>query len=111
LDGSILELDLIADTGNPFALIVGEAALSQFKWLDEVGVSTNFGPLNAGWLRVVMPELGLDELVLGYGSDVVLRGARASSADFEGLVGVPFLRLVEYGGDANSFWVRPASVP
>jgi hypothetical protein len=31
---------------------------------------------------------------------------RASSQDFEGLVGLPLLRKLQYGGDADHFWVR-----
>jgi hypothetical protein len=37
--------------------------------------------------------------------------AEASSPDFGGLVGLPLLRLMEYGGDADWFWLRPANKP
>jgi len=54
-----------------------------------------------------MPELNVQRKLLGYGNDMVVSTAKKSHPDFEGLVGLPFLRLVEYGGDADSFWVRP----
>jgi hypothetical protein len=57
------------------------------------------------WVRI--PELALDEHVMGYASDAVLAGARASSPDFEGLAGLPLLRLTQYGGDRDWFWLRP----
>ena len=34
---------------------------------------------------------------------------RSNVIDFSGLVGLPLLRLLEYGGDADWFWLRPAS--
>jgi hypothetical protein len=106
LDGLHHELDLMADTGNPFALIIGRPAMVILKQRCASNISTNFGLLEGGWLRVHMPELGLDLELLGYASDSVVTGAQASSLDFQGLVGLPFLRLLEYGGDINWFWLR-----
>jgi hypothetical protein len=53
-----------------------------------------------------MPELGLVQMVLGCASDAMVVASQASSPSFQGLAGLPFLRLVEYGGDANWFWLR-----
>jgi len=69
-------------------------------------VNSNFGLLEAGWLHLSMPELGPDQDVVGYASDVVVTATKASSPDFEGLAGLPVLRLLEYGGDADWFWLR-----
>jgi hypothetical protein len=44
--------------------------------------------------------------VLTYGSDAAVAAIRKSHADFAGLVGLPFLRLMEYGGDTDWFWIR-----
>src|SRR5438876_5430406 len=44
--------------------------------------------------------------LVGFASGPVTVAARASSPDFEGLAGLPLLRLMEYGGDADYFWVR-----
>jgi hypothetical protein len=41
-----------------------------------------------------------------YGSDPVAQAARRNSSDFSGLVGLPLLQLMEYGGDADWFWLR-----
>jgi hypothetical protein len=57
---------------------------------------------------VQLPELAFDEDVLAYGSDSVVEAAQASDAQFGGLAGLPLLRLMEYGGDHEHFWVRPA---
>ena len=104
-------MELLADTGNPCAIVVSVAAMSRFKRGDGPDVSTNFGPLNGGWLRVAIPELGFGEVILGYASDAVADAARASSPDFQGLIGLPLLRMNEYGGDAESFWVRKNAKP
>jgi hypothetical protein len=101
------EFDLLADTGNPCAIIISALALMQHA--GGRFVRSNFGGLQGGWLQLAMPELGLDQGILGFGSDAVVAAAQASSPDFEGLVGLPLLRLMEYGGDANGFWVRPLS--
>ena len=69
-------------------------------------VNSNFGLLDGGWIRLIMPELGLDQELVGYASDTVMKAAQASNVDFAGL---PLLRLVEYGGDANWFWIRPGA--
>ncbi|MCI0358407.1 MAG: hypothetical protein L0211_07990 [Planctomycetaceae bacterium] len=69
-------------------------------------MSTNFGALDGGWLRVQIPELAFDATILAYGSDAVLQAAQASHSDFAGLAGLPLLRMLEYGGDRDSFWLR-----
>jgi hypothetical protein len=53
-----------------------------------------------------MPELGLTNLVLGFGSDHVLQAVQSDCLDFQGLVGLPLLRMLEYGGDEVAFWIR-----
>jgi hypothetical protein len=67
---------------------------------------SNFGLLEGAWLHLTMPELGLDQDMGGFANDAVVTAAKASSPDFEGLAGLPFLRLLEYGGDADWFWLR-----
>ena len=70
------------------------------------GVDSNFGHLTGGWLEVAMPELGLTSQILGYSSDLVFNTVQSDSSDFSGLVGLPLLRMTEYGGDQTGFWVR-----
>ena len=111
LDGTVEEIELLADTGNPCAVIISQASMAKVKQGDATDISTNFGLLEGGWLRVTMPELGLDQDLVGYASDAVLRATQASSPDFAGLAGLPFLRLVEYGGNVDWFWLRPAPPP
>jgi len=69
-------------------------------------VETNFGVLQAAWFHLAMPELGLDRMVIGYVSDNVVKSTQASHPDFDGLAGLPLLRLLEYGGDAEAFWIQ-----
>jgi hypothetical protein len=109
LDGSVEELDVLADTGNPFPLILSESKLRQFKQLDLTSVTTNFGMLEGGWVHVQIPAIALDEFLPAYGSDAVVAAAQGSSSDFQGLAGLPILRLAEYGGHANEFWNRSAA--
>lgn len=83
----------------------------QFGWwylshLKLPDVGSNFGPLQSGWLLVGVPELALDLFLPGYASDAVMHAAKASCPDFDGLVCLPLLRLLEDGGNADAFWVR-----
>jgi hypothetical protein len=105
-DGSSRSLDVVPDTGNPCALIVDNATLSQFNMGLTPGISTNFGALRGGWLRMQIPALSVDQTVLAYGSDTVAHAVSASQSDFVGLAGLPLLRMVEYGGDRKEFWLR-----
>lgn len=105
-DGSTVEREFLADTGNPCAFILGQQDMVRLKARDGPDMHTNFGLLQGDWLQLAMPELGLTQALLGYASDAVATAAGASHPDFKGLVGLPLLRLVEYGGDADWFWVR-----
>jgi len=64
--------------------------------------------MTEGWLHVSIPLLGIKYFLIGYYNDSILRDVKVSSPDFEGLIGLPLLRLMEYGGDADWFWLRPA---
>lgn len=108
-NGSSVDAELIADTGCPHAIVVGLSLFNRLQLIPEQDVASNFGALRAGWIRLSVPAAGIDTLVVGYGSDAVLAIAKQDHADFEGLVGLPVLRMAEYGGDANSFWFRPAT--
>jgi hypothetical protein len=105
-DGGTEELELLADTGNPCALVCSQAVMARLKQRSAPDVHTNFGSLEGGWIRLNMPELGLDQEIVGYASDMVVNAAKASSSDFDGLAGLPLLRLTEYGGNADWFWIR-----
>ena len=106
-DGTNHAIQLLADTGNPCALILSQAFMVRLKHRAASDLHSNFGLLEGGWLHLTMPELGLDQDVEGFASDAVVTATKASSPDFEGLAGLPFLRLLEYGGDADWFWLRP----
>jgi len=108
-DGTFHEVELLADTGNPSAIIIGQQHMSQFKHADAPDLNSNFGLLAGGWLHIGMPNLGLDQYVVGHASDVIQSAAKASHTDFDGLAGLPLLRLLEYDGDANWFWLRAAA--
>jgi hypothetical protein len=110
-DGTVHELELLADTGNPCAIILSQADMARLRVRAAPDSHSNFGLLEGGWVHLTMPALGLDQDLIGYGCDAVVTAAKASSRDFEGLAGLPFLRLVEYGGDADWFWIRRAQGP
>lgn len=105
-DGSLHERELVADTGSPCAVILGQSDLALLLRSAAAGMNSNFGQLTGAWLELSMPELGLTTPVIGYGSDRVLQVVQGDSADFAGVAGLPLLRMVEYGGDATSFWVQ-----
>ena len=106
-DGTTHEVELLADTGNPCAIILSEALMATLKQRAAPDIRSNFGLLRGGWLRLTMPESSIEQDVIGFSSDAVVTATKASSPDFEGLAGLPFLRLLEYGGDADSFWICP----
>jgi hypothetical protein len=110
-DGTTQAVELLADTGNPCAIISSQALMARLKQRAAPDLQSNFGLLEGGWLRLSTPELGLDQDVVGFASDAVVTATKASSLDFEGLAGLPFLRLLEYGGDADWFWLRPVQNP
>jgi len=74
-DGSSTEKELLADTGNPYALIINSREMQRLRLLNGADVNTNFGLLEGGWLRVVIPEISFDRQVFGYGSDEVVAAA------------------------------------
>lgn len=108
-DGSLHERELIADTGSPCAVILGQSDLALLVRSAAAGMNSNFGRLTGAWLELAMPELGLNTLVVGYGSGQLLQTVQRDSIDFAGVAGLPLLRMVEYGGDATSFWIQEAS--
>src|SRR5262245_41753119 len=109
-DGSLHERELLADTGSPCPVILGLADMALLLRASAAPLSTNFGILSGAWFELHMPELGLSQQVLGYGSDSVLQAVQGDSPDFAGLAGLPLLRLVEYGGDNSAFWLcKPVS--
>ena len=107
IDGSPNELDLVADTGSPFPVVVSTALMRKLKHHDTNTVQTNFGLLEGAWVHVQAPELELDDLIEGHASDKVVESVSANHPDFAGLVGLPLLRMLDYGGNANEFWIRP----
>jgi hypothetical protein len=110
-NGSAHELELLADTGNPCSLIISRSNMAALKLKGAANLKTNFGQLFGGWLELAMPELGLTQTIRAYASDKVVTAVKNSSPDFQGLAGLPLLRLLEYGGDANAFWIRKATKP
>ena len=48
-DGTIQALQLVADTGNPFAIIISTDNMLRFKQRDAIAQGTNFGLL-VRWL-------------------------------------------------------------
>jgi hypothetical protein len=111
LDDSLHERELLADTGSPCAVILGQADLALLRHTVAGGIDSNFGHLTGGWLELAMSELDLTSPVLGFGSDHVLQAVQSATTSFAGLAGLPLLRMVEYGGDSETFWLRRPSQP
>jgi len=104
-DGKI-EKQLIADTGGFAEIRISRSLLYKIE-LDAAGSQkTNFGLAEGSWVWVEIPELGFRKKMVAYGLDQIVAAAKNSHPDFEGSVGLPFLREFEYGGDENEFWLR-----
>jgi len=108
--GRRFHLDLMVDTGSPCALIVSPDTLLGCQYRGAPPKGSNFGLLAGGWIRVVIGDLSLDAKVLAYASDNVVAAAKESHRDFSGLIGLPLLRMVEYGGNADWFWMRQTQI-
>jgi len=105
--GQSCELELLVDTGNPCAIIVSQGTMELLRWRDSGSTRSNFGALEGGWLRLAIPDIGFDVKILGYANDSVVNVVKRSDERFAGLVGLPLLRMLEYGGNDGWFWVRP----
>jgi len=108
-DGTNQKLDFVADTGCSFNLVVGSAALGQFQERPGPAQVSSYGTHSSGWVRVSIPEVALDQKVLACESDPVLTIVQSDDPDFAGILGLPLLRMTEYDGDADWFWIRPAA--
>ena len=103
--------ELIADTGCAAGLILRTDLMNAIRvspWPDR---QSNFGRLEGGWVQWFNPDLGIVELVVAYGNDNAAALAARSHPNFVGLVGLPLLRVGEYGGNATDFWFRYPPTP
>ena len=106
-DERATEVELLVDTGNPCALIIDTQTMQTFAWRESITTDSNFGSLEGGWLRLVIPELAFDVKLLGHANDSVVNVVQRSDTNFAGLAGLPLLRMLEYGGHVGAFWIRP----
>ena len=102
---------LIADTGGVAAIRITRSLLHRIEFEPADLQKTNFGLAEGSWVWVEIPKLGFRKQMVAYGLDRVVAAAKASHSDFEGSVGLPFLREFEYGGNENEFWLRYEHVP
>lgn len=107
--GVEVSLELLADTGCPQAIVLNEEMFDRLARSHTRKIQTNFGPMHGGWIRLHTLDLGLVEMVEAFGSDEMAQFAVNSHPDFVGVVGLPVLRLMEYGGDYDTFWIRTPS--
>ncbi len=107
--GEPLDLELLADTGASQGIVVQQELFERLVIRKTRNIDTNFGVMQGGWIRLHSTELGLVELVEAFGCDEMAKSAMRSSLDFSGVVGLPVLRLMEYGGNDDSFWIRTPS--
>ena len=105
-DGAVHHLDLVADTGSAAGVIIRSDWMATLRIEPCQHRPSNFGLLTGVWLRLYNPELRLVEFIRGYGNDTAAHIATRSHTDFVGLVGLPILRIGEYGGNADAFWFR-----
>ena len=106
-DRSRHTVELLVDTGSAEGVIVSRALYDRLVLThDRPTVTPAWGFTVGGWFQLYMPESGLVELVQGYGNDLIATAAADEHPDLHGLVGLPVLRLGEYGGNATDFWFR-----
>ena len=106
-DGIRADVNLVADTGCSFDFILCPELYDILVRAD-LGIvpRTNFGDLPSGMVLMYMPEVGFVESVRALRSDLVGALLEREHPTFAGVVGLPILRLGEYGGNASEFWFR-----
>ncbi len=112
-DGTVHSLDLVVDTASHYGLILRRSLFEQLVHRRIDPEFNQYGMMHGGWLQLYMPASGLVELIRGYGNDILATGVAEEDSNFMGLIGMPVLRLGEYGGNATDFWFRypPTSTP
>jgi hypothetical protein len=108
-DGTVETVELVADTGCPYEVIVSQALMNRFQRRRGLAVASNFGTLAGGWLEVTVPDLSFRATLSAFASDAVVASTQTSSSDFQGLIGLPLLRRFVYGGDDQCFWLQMPS--
>ena len=110
--GTTHDLQLLADTGSPYPFILHPTWFDRLVQTRLHRLESNFGRMECGWLHLFMPEWGLVELMKGYGNRRIGEALAEENPNIAGLVGLPFLCLGEYGGNATDFWFRyPTPTP
>lgn len=104
--GRRIRVKAVVDTGSPFCLVTSQSIFERCRLGTGPPAITNFGVLEAAWVDISVPGLQFTNRLLTYGSDDVARAVKRSSRDFSALIGLPLLRMFEYGGDATDFWLR-----
>ena len=104
--GIVVELRLIADTGCPHAFILAPEFFDALVLYRFDSITNNFGVMESGWVQIYDPQRGFVERSKAYSSANAGEMVAQSHPDFAGIVGLPILRLGEYGGDASEFWFR-----
>ncbi len=104
--GETVTVKLLADTGSPCAIVIGRRVMEKVRLVEAPNLQTNFGLFEGGWVRVVIPGVAFEEMIVGFASDEAADATRRSHTGFDGLVGLPLLRRMEYGGNNEWFWVR-----
>jgi hypothetical protein len=97
---------LIVDTGGIAAIRISRSLLHKIELEPADIQKTNFGLAEGSWVWVEIPELGFRKKMIAYGLDTIVTAAKQSHPDFDGSVGLPFLREFEYGGNEKEFWIR-----
>jgi hypothetical protein len=108
-DGTAISVELLADTGSPQSALLRPDLFDQLVTRYTRTIRTNFGDMTGGWVQLYTPEIGLVEVVEAFRSEQAARTAAKSHPAFAGVVGLPILRLGEYGGNADVFWIREPS--
>jgi len=104
--GSV-EKQLAVDTGDPSEARMSSQNMRELKLADGPNVETNYGHAAGGWVYINMPELGLEKWALVFATDQLVSVVKRISRDFDGQVGLEFLRELEFGGNDREFWIRP----
>ena len=104
--GDFLQFHALVDTGCPFALVVTSAVFDEFSYDEAVSIKNNFGWQEGGWFIVEIPEISFRTEIIGYRNDSMVSVAQRSHPSFQGVLGLPILRLGEYGGNKDEFWFQ-----
>jgi len=102
--GNATSRTMLVDTGFEDEGIVDQSDASALSIYRAGVYNTGFGRCVGYWFNISIPQIGYQSSMKLYvNPNVLMRVKSIPGGNFQGLVGVKFLRTLKYAGDAHNF--------